>query len=236
MSHADELSDILLIDDDVSFCTLMRDYFANHAIKLSQTHDGKSGLEAVRRDTFELILLDMLLPDMHGVEVLRQIRQTTDTPVIILSAYNEETDRIVTLEMGADDYVPKTFSSRELLAHIRAVLRRHGKPPGEGDPEEHEILQLRSLRLNNKTKEARLNDTPLDLTAMEFRMLWLMASQAGRVFTRENLMDILAEREFNKYDRSVDVHISSLRRKLGDDSKTPQYIKTMRGLGYCIIK
>lgn len=233
MSTSNDFSNVLLIDDDLSFCTLLHDYLANHAIKLNKAHDGKSGIEAARRGGFDLILLDMFLPDMYGVEVLRQIRQATSIPVVILSAHNEETDRIVTLEMGADDYVPKTFSSRELLAHLRAVLRRHGAQP---QPGEQEVIQLRELKLDNRTKKAGIKGEEIDLTGMEFRILWLMASQPGRVFTRENLMDIIAEREFNKYDRSVDVHISSLRQKLNDSSKNPKYIRTMRGIGYSIIK
>lgn len=235
MSNADNATAIiLLIDDDRSFCTLLCDYFKSHAIQIIAGHDGKSGLEAVRKGGFDLILLDMFLPDMYGVEVLRHIRQETTVPVIILSAHNEETDRIVTLEMGADDYVPKKFSMRELLARIKVALRRRNIFPNDhGEPE---FMQLRGLRLDNKTKEADLNNVSLELTATEFRILWAMTSQPGRVFMRESLMGMMGEKDFNKFDRSVDVHISSLRQKLGEDSKNPQYIKTMRGIGYSVIK
>lgn len=233
---------ILLIDDDPEFRELMREYLELNSFSLTAVPNGQEGLTALASGGFDLVLLDMFLPDINGLDVLRLIRQSNAVPVVILSAHNEETDRIIALEIGADDYVPKTFSSRELLAHIRAVLRRHGRgapdnaafrnacaaPDGDG-------LRLRALAMNNRTREAFLAGEPLQLTASEFQMLYVMVDQAGRVFTREDLLGVVAERDFNKFDRSVDVHISSLRHKLGDDSNAPQYIRTLRGVGYSVI-
>ena len=178
---------VLLIDDDSEFCELMTDYLDVHSFAVSSVHTGTAGIEAARRQEYDVILLDMLLPDISGIEVLRHLRTETRAPVVILSAHNEETDRIVTLELGADDYVPKTFSAR-------------------------------------------------DLTSMEFQLLYHLARGAGRIFSREDLLNLFAEKEWNKFDRCVDVHISSLRKKLGDNSRCPTYLKTVRGLGYMFIK
>ena len=208
---------VLLIDDDSEFCELMTDYLDVHSFAVSSVHTGTAGIEAARRQEYDVILLDMLLPDISGIEVLRHLRTETRAPVVILSAHNEETDRIVTLELGADDYVPKTFSARELLARIRVVLRRMenaGLPEGSD----------------------RQNNEPLDLTSMEFQLLYHLARGAGRIFSREDLLNLFAEKEWNKFDRCVDVHISSLRKKLGDNSRCPTYLKTVRGLGYMFIK
>lgn len=224
---------VLLIDDDPDFCMLLRDYLEGHGFRLDFAHSGESGLEASRVGEWELILLDMFLPGISGIEVLAALRRESPVPVVILSAHGEEADRIVTLEMGADDYVPKAFSPRELLARIRAVLRRQGP----SDPQDGgERLFLRGLRMNGRTMESSLNGVPLDLTALEFRLLYALAREAGRVFSREELLNLIAERDFNKFDRSVDVHISSLRRKLADDSRCPAYLKTLRGIGYTFLK
>ena len=220
---------ILLIDDDPEFCSLLNDYLELNSISLTCAHDGQSGLD----------MLDMFLPDINGLDVLRRIRRMQSPPVVMLSAHNEETDRIIALEIGADDYVPKAFSSRELLARIRAVLRRCAPEQESAPPEKtdgRDILRVRDLTVNNHTKEAFLHGEPLNLTVSEFQILFTLISEPGSVFSREDLLRITAERDFNKYDRSIDVHISSLRRKLREDTGSPQYIRTLRGVGYSLIR
>lgn len=228
---------VLLIDDDCEFCELMTDYLDAHSFSVSSVHAGGEGIEAARRGGCDIILLDMLLPDMPGIEVLRRLRMETRTPVVILSAHNEETDRIVTLELGADDYVPKTFSARELLARIRAVLRRmeNAALPGPAGREDG-LLRIHGLCMNPRTLRVTLNNEPVELTSMEFLLLYHLARGAGRIFSREDLLNLFAEREWNKFDRCIDVHISSLRKKLGDSSRCPTYLRTVRGLGYMFIK
>ena len=187
----------------------------------------------------DLAILDVMLPDMDGLDVLRRLREIGSTPIVIFSAQDEEASRIVGLEMGADDYVPKAFSSRELLARIRAVLRRCAPEQESAPPEKtdgRDILRVRDLTVNNHTKEAFLHGEPLNLTVSEFQILFTLISEPGSVFSREDLLRITAERDFNKYDRSIDVHISSLRRKLREDTGSPQYIRTLRGVGYSLIR
>ena len=217
----------------------MNDYLELNSISLTCAHDGQSGLDILDRRAFDLILLDMFLPDINGLDVLRRIRRMQSPPVVMLSAHNEETDRIIALEIGADDYVPKAFSSRELLARIRAVLRRCAPEQESAPPEKtdgRDILRVRDLTVNNHTKEAFLHGEPLNLTVSEFQILFTLISEPGSVFSREDLLRITAERDFNKYDRSIDVHISSLRRKLREDTGSPQYIRTLRRVGYSLIR
>ena len=223
---------ILLIDDDPEFCSLLNDYLELNSISLTCAHDGQSGLDILDRRAFDLILLDMFLPDINGLDVLRRIRRMQSPPVVMLSAHNEETDRIIALEIGADDYVPKAFSSRELLA--RCAPEQESAPPEKTDG--RDILRVRDLTVNNHTKEAFLHGEPLNLTVSEFQILFTLISEPGSVFSREDLLRITAERDFNKYDRSIDVHISSLRRKLREDTGSPQYIRTLRGVGYSLIR
>lgn len=229
-------SSLLLIDDDAKLCSLMRDYLEPQGFVLTIRADGVSGLHSALEQEFDAVLLDMMLPDMDGLEVLRRLRQAKTTPVIILSAQDEEASRIVGLEMGADDYVPKTFSPRELLARIRAVVRRTAPVVEASSELADATLTVRGLSLNAQTLEAHIDGRLVELTTLEFRILYGMASQPGRVFTRENLLELAVGRDFNRYDRSVDMHISTLRRKIGEDPREPAYIKTVRGMGYTLVK
>ena len=206
----------LLVDDDAKLCGLLRDYLEGFGFSLDVAEDASSGLEKAVANEYDVILLDMMLPDMDGLDVLRRLREIGSTPIVIFSAQDEEASRIVGLEMGADDYVPKAFSPRELLARVRAVLRR-------------------AQPVQAERKEPEEDGVPMDLTALEFRILFGMAAHPGRVFTRENLLELAVGREFSRYDRSVDMHISTLRRKLGDDPHTPAYLKTIRGMGYTLL-
>lgn len=228
---------LLLIDDDTEFCSLLNDYLELNSMNLTCASDGQSGLDILEKQDFDLILLDMFLPDINGLDVLRRIRKRKSPPVVMLSAHNEETDRIIALEIGADDYVPKAFSSRELLARIRAVLRRCTPAPEPADvPDTRHSIRVRDLVVDEHTKEAFLNGDPLNLTVSEYQILHTLISEPGTVFSREDLLRITAERDFNKYDRSIDVHISSLRRKLHEGTDSPQYIRTLRGVGYLLIR
>lgn len=226
----------LLVDDDPQFSALLCEYLTTHAFSLSMAQDGRSGLIAMDNEKFDIIILDMMLPDMSGLEILQILRRQRSTPVVILSALNEETDRIVALELGADDYVSKSFSPRELLARLRAVIRRTANRTECSQTENQDVITIRGLHMENQTMEASLDGQSLNLTALEFRLLYCLARDPGRVFTRESLMNCISERNFNSFDRSIDMHISSLRRKLNDDSRYPQYFRTIRGVGYSFIK
>ena len=201
--------------------------------------DGAGLFEKLDHAHFDLIILDIMLPGEDGLSLCRRLRGTSAIPVIFLTSLDSSTDRVVGLELGADDYVPKAFSSRELLARIRAVLRRCAPEQESAPPEKtdgRDILRVRDLTVNNHTKEAFLHGEPLNLTVSEFQILFTLISEPGSVFSREDLLRITAERDFNKYDRSIDVHISSLRRKLREDTGSPQYIRTLRGVGYSLIR
>ena len=183
------------------------------------------------------IILDVMLPGIDGFEVLKRIRARTHVPVLMLTARGDETDRIVGLEVGADDYLPKTFSTRELLARLRAVLRRSAVTSGatknnEAPPAE---VVIGPLRVNLDARSAVLETTPLVLTPVEFDLLASLAKARGRVKTREALLDEIRDRNYDVFDRSIDVHISSLRKKLGDDAKEPRYIRTVRSAGYMMV-
>lgn len=224
---------LLLIDDDVEFCLLVKDYLELQNIALDYYVTGEEGLDALGTKNYDLILLDMMLPDLPGVEVLRRIRVKSGIPVIIFSAHNDETDRIVTLELGADDYVPKSFSSRELLARIRAVLRRSA---GKEGSEREEILTAHGIELNPRTLRASFHGQAIELTYVEFQLLHAMMREPGRIFSRETLLNLFADKEWNKFDRSVDVHISTLRKKLADATGMNSHIRTVRSMGYVFIR
>jgi len=226
---------ILIVDDDVKLCRLVRDYLEPLGYAVTAAHSGPEGLEAAARGPFSAIILDVMLPGMNGFDVLRELRAKSNVPVLMLTGRGEEADRIVGLELGADDYLPKTFSTRELLARLRAVVRRStisAVQPESGVPE----LVVGDLHLNLGARAAALGDRPLPLTAIEFDLLTSLARAAGRVRTREQLLNDVAERNFDVFDRSIDVHISSLRKKLGDDPKSPKFIVTVRSAGYMMRK
>ncbi|MDB4294500.1 response regulator transcription factor [Akkermansiaceae bacterium] len=222
---------LLVIDDDRKLCGLIHDYLEPLGYEVSMRHRGDEGLAEALEGDYEAVLLDIMMPGMDGFEVLKELRKTSQVPVLMLTAMGDEADRIVGLELGADDYLPKTFSTRELLARLRAVTRRvHQAAPA---PEESEIdWVVGEIRLNEGTHTVTLAEEPLDLTALEFAMLACLMRSRGRVKSREQLIDEVSERKFDVFDRSIDVHISALRKKLGDDAKHPRYIRTVRGVGY----
>ena len=232
---------ILLIDDDEKLCRLIRAYLEPMGFAVEVAHSGKVGLEIALQGSFDAILLDVMLPEIDGFEVLRQLRQHSKVPVLMFTARGDETDRIVGLEMGADDYLPKTFSSRELLARLRAVIRRSKivKTEPETVTTEGDCAEkfcVRDLVIDSSSRSVNQGNESLALTAIEFDLLLAMVENRGRILSRDRLLDLVAGRDYTVFDRSIDVHISSLRRKLNDNPKDPNYIKTVRSAGYMFIK
>ena len=227
---------VLVIDDDKKLCRLIGDYLSPMGYEVCAVHTGPEGVERAVGESWHAVVLDVMLPGLDGFEVLKRIRRQTDVPVLMLTARGEEADRIVGLEIGADDYLPKTFSTRELLARLRAVTRRSSRQaPSRDDPADAELV-VGKLRVNPASRVALLEDRPLVLTPVEFDLLASLVRARGRVKSREQLLEEIRERNYDVFDRSIDVHISALRKKLGDDAKEPQFIKTVRAAGYMLIR
>lgn len=227
---------LLMIDDDLKLCRLVKDYLEPLGYEVESAHTGPQGVEKVIGGNYQAVILDVMLPGMDGFEVLRQIRRVSTVPVLMLTALGDESDRIVGLEIGADDYLPKTFSTRELLARLRAVTRRSALTVQQTQTPPTTEVVVNNLRLNPEARKAMLGDQPLHLTALEFDLLLLLARAADRVLSREQMLDDISGRDYEVFDRSIDVHISLLRRKLGDDPKTPKFIKTVRSVGYVLMR
>jgi DNA-binding response OmpR family regulator len=224
---------ILMVDDDRKLCRLVADYLEPMGYTVAAAHNGKDGLEMIRKGDYQAVILDVMMPEMDGLEVLKHLRNESDIPVIMLTARGEETDRIVGLEMGADDYLPKTFSSRELLARLRAVTRRYARPaPKSAAKSDKDLLVFGDLEIDPQARTARLGVEPLSLTPLEYDLLISLATAAGRVLSRDQLLDAVAGRSYDVFDRSIDVHISSLRRKLKEAPRKPRFIHTVRTVGY----
>ena len=226
---------VLVIDDERELCALIADYLEPLGYEVVAEHDGLAGVERALAEGFHAVILDVMLPGIDGFEVLMRIRARSRVPILMLTARGDETDRIVGLEMGADDYLPKTFSSRELLARLRTVIRRNAQSAEPAAGRQQEELVIGTLRISPSSHTATLEDAPLKLTALEFDLLLSLARARGRVKTREQLISTLGERLYDSMDRSIDVHIWSLRRKLGDDPKAPRFIRTVRAVGYLLI-
>lgn len=220
---------VLVIDDDPGLAGLLGEFLGSRGLAVRTAPDGPSGLEHVRAGGIDLVVLDVMMPGMDGFEVLGALRRISRLPVIMLTARGDDTDRIVGLELGADDYLAKPFNPRELLARIRAVLRRTA-----ASPDEQASLLAAGIRVEVARREASLDGQALVLTTTEFDILRTLVAAAGRVVPRERLMEFARGKEWAAYDRSVDVHVSHLRRKLGDDPRRPRRIKTVRGVGYMV--
>jgi DNA-binding response OmpR family regulator len=227
---------ILVIDDDRKLCRLIGEYLTPMGYFVHAVHSGPEGAERAVAEPWQAVLLDLMLPGMDGFDVLKRIRRQSDVPVLMLTARGEEPDRIVGLELGADDYLPKTFSTRELLARLRAVTRRAVKRVAAANLEKPGVVvEVGPLAIHPDSRSATLRGQPLTLTPVEFDLLHALARNPGRVKTRELLLEEIRSREFDAFDRSIDVHISALRRKLGDDPKTPHFIRTIRASGYMMV-
>ena len=228
---------ILIIDDDKKLCRLIADYLEPMGYSVDIAHNGNEGLQMIIAGGYHAVILDVMMPETDGFEVLRQVRMKSDVPILMLTARDEETDRIVGLEMGADDYLSKTFSSRELLARLRAVTRRYKSyDPFLQQPEQKNELLFGPLKIEADSRTVLLHEHNITLTPLEFDLLFSMAKAAGKVLSRDQLLDAVAGRDYDVFDRSVDVHISSLRKKLGEDPRHPQFIQTIRSVGYMFKK
>ncbi len=225
---------VLVIDDDPKLCRLIGKYLGPLGYEVEAVHTGPKGLQRALDWAPDAVLLDVMLPDLDGFEVLKGIRRQSNVPVLMLTGRGEETDRVVGLEMGADDYMPKTLSPREMLARLRAVMRRANAPASTDEPT-GEICNG-PLRLQPDSRTAVLGDQPLQLTALEFDLLSTLIRAAGRVCSRNQLLSAIADREHEAFDRSIDVHICALRQKLGDNPRKPTFIRTVRSVGYLMIE
>ena len=224
---------ILIVDDDRKLCRLVADYLEPMGYDVEAAYNGTRGLEMILNGNYHAVILDVMMPGMDGFEVLKHLRKESDIPVLMLTAMGDETDRIVGLEMGADDYLPKTFSSRELLARLRAVTRRYAVSESKvASAAMDKVLIFGELKINQSSRTVCLGAKTLNLTPIEYDLLTILARSAGRVLTRDQLLDAIASRSYEVFDRSVDVHISSLRRKLGEDPRNPRLIQTVRTAGY----
>jgi len=218
---------VLIIDDDQELCELLSDWLTVEGFSLTAAHDGPSGLQTATEGDFAAIILDVMLPGMNGLEILRQLRQSCQTPLLMLSARGEPVDRILGLELGADDYLAKPCDPRELVARLRALLRR--SQPAAPDSNQ---LQAGSLRLNVDSLLAWLNDQPLQLTQSEALILRTLMEQPGQLVDRQTLSRVALGKALGSYDRSLDMHISNLRRKLGPHPEGHPRIQSIRGRGY----
>ena len=223
---------ILIIDDDIELCDLLTEYFTQEGFEVKAAHDSETGISQALLDEASLIVLDVMLPGQSGFEVLRHIREHSKVPVVMLTARGDEVDRIVGLEMGADDYLPKPFNPRELVARIRAIQRRAVTSHESHEPEAGKTLKVGDCELDPGARTVLLAGNSIELTAVEFSMLEILLRNAGQVVDRETLAKKVLGRRLSPFDRSIDVHVSSLRKKMGHQPNGSERIKTIRGTGY----
>ncbi len=223
---------VLLIDDDAELCDLLTEFLAQEGFEVESVHDGTAGVREALQDRHDLVVLDVMLPGLNGFEVLRGIRRKSAVPVVMLTARGDEVDRIVGLEIGADDYLPKPFNPRELVARMRAVLRRVGPDGKEGSG----AVEVGDLRLDPGARTVVRAGEEVELTGIEFELLVVLLRAAGRVVERNDLSKAALGRRASSFDRSLDVHVSNLRKKLGPSASGGERIKTVRGVGYQYVK
>src|SRR2546428_5641571 len=222
---------VLVIDDDVELCGLVSEYLGGEGFTVECVHDGKRGLEHALRGKHLLVVLDVMLPGMNGFEVLRHLREKSHIPVLLLTARGEDVDRIVGLEIGADDYLPKPFNPRELVARIRAILRRT-QPDEALAGGMRESLVVGDIEMDTGTRAVHRAGEAVELTAVEYDLLERLLRSAGQIARREELVKEVLGRELSPFDRSIDMHVSNLRKKLGHQLNGMERIKTIRGVGY----
>jgi two-component system phosphate regulon response regulator OmpR len=220
---------VFLIDDDERLNALVASYLQRFGISVRSFAHPEPGFQALKDDSPDIVILDVMLPDIDGFTLCRKIREFSRVPIVMLTARGDVTDRIVGLDLGADDYLPKPFEPRELLARIQAVLRRGGRS------ERDERIRIGSLDINWAKRSAVIDGRDLALTSAEFELLSLLVRNRGRILSRDRIMDQTRGVDWDAFDRSVDVHISRLRQKLGDDAKHPAFIRTVRGSGYIFV-
>jgi DNA-binding response OmpR family regulator len=219
---------ILVVDDEAKIVQLARDYLAHAGFAVLTANDGKSALAAARSAKPDLVVLDLGLPEVDGLDVTRALRKDSNTPIIMLTARGEESDKLVGLELGADDYIVKPFSPKELVARVRAVLRRSENSASAGA----EVIRAADLTLDLPRMRTVLGERPVDLTPTEFQLLAALARQPGRIFTRAQLLDAVHGLELESYERAIDAHIKNIRRKIEPDPREPRYVLTVYGVGY----
>jgi two-component system response regulator CpxR len=220
---------LLLIDDDTELCSLLVEFLKGQGIAAECAHEGHRGLDRALHGGFELVILDVMLPGLDGFEILRRLRKESRVPVLMLTARGEDVDRIIGLELGADDYLLKPFNPRELVARVRAILRRYEPRTASAA----ERMEVNGVALDPATREVIVDGTAVDLTTFEFDILELLMRAAGRVLSRDDLMENLYNRKATAFDRSIDMHISHLRRKM---ETTRPFIKTIRSIGYQFLR
>jgi len=223
------VDDILLIDDDVELCSMLTEYMGRYGFRVTSVHRGDTGLKAALEKPYALVLLDVMLPGLDGFEVLRHIRAESTISVLLLTARGEDVDRIVGLEIGADDYLSKPFNPRELLARMRAILRRSA---GATPRQEQTLLRADGLELNRAARTVTQDGEKIELTDVEFALLEALMGSPGKVVTREEISENVLGRKFHPFDRALDMHVSRLRRKLSYKGSAEEQVKTIRGVGY----
>ena len=221
---------ILLIEDDPRLAGMVRDYLGEAGFSVSVASTGSAGLGTHAREAVDAIVLDLMLPDMDGLEVCRRVRANADTPILMLTARGDTMDRVIGLELGADDYLPKPFEPRELLARLKAILRR------DRGQRKADILRFGRLEIDSGAREVRVDGEPRPLTGYQFALLSALAEHAGRVLSRDALMDMMKGEPLEAFDRSIDVHISRIRAAIEDDPKKPRRVITVRGAGYVFAR
>jgi len=221
---------ILLIEDDLRLAEMVKHYLGEAGFSITHAPTGGAGVALGRRSSFDALILDLMLPDMDGLEVCRRIRAEAETPILMLTARGDAMDRVIGLEMGADDYLPKPFEPRELLARLKAILRRRTGEKSAG------VLRFGRLQIDPAALAVRLDGEMRALTSYQFALLLVLARHAGRVMSREAIMDLLKHERLEAFDRSIDVHISRIRAAIEDDPKKPRRVITVRGAGYVFAK
>jgi DNA-binding response OmpR family regulator len=222
---------LLLIEDDSRLAEMVGEYLGKAGFHVLHAENGTRGLALHGREPVDAVILDLMLPDADGLDICRQIRARSDSPILMLTARGDPMDRVVGLEMGADDYLPKPFEPRELLARLRAILRRRRAGPAPGD-----VLRYGRLDIDRGSREVRLDGSPRPLTGYQFALLLALAERAGRVMSRDALMDLVKGEPIEAFDRSIDVHVSRIRAAIEDDPKKPRRVITVRGMGYVFAK
>ncbi|MGH8908227.1 MAG: response regulator transcription factor [Egibacteraceae bacterium] len=221
------MKSILVVEDERKIAQLVRDYLAHAGFAVTVVHDGEGALASARRHPPDLVVLDLGLPGRDGLDVTRELRRSSAVPIVMLTARGDETDRVVGLELGADDYVVKPFSPKELVARVRAVLRRTGASPGEGDR-----VRVADVEIDLRRRQVQVGGRPVELTATEFELLHVLAREPGRVFTRGQLLDALHGVAFETYERAIDAHVKNIRKKIEPPGQRPRYLLTVHGVGY----
>ena len=227
---------VLLIEDDSRLAGMVVEYLGKAGYRVVHAETGTRGLALHEREPVDVVILDLMLPDTDGLDVCRRLRARSDGPILMLTARGDPMDRVIGLEMGADDYLPKPFEPRELLARLRAILRRSRSRSAASDGQASDVLRYGRLEIDRGAREVRLDGAPCSLTGYQFALLLALAEHAGRVMSRDALMDAVKGEQIEAFDRSIDVHVSRIRAAIEDDPRKPRRIITVRGIGYVFAK